>query len=182
MITEKVKRSAGYRIERVYVGEQMYQVLSDVEREGDELELELDVERVVKFGWDWRPLAPRRFEVVLEIIADPDPAVPERAQVRVMGVFEASEGEPIVPFVDFIRVNAPAILFPFAREVISTMTGRGPFGAFHVDPVNVPALLAEVDLAETTGARFLRSNEAVAATFGLEYLPPKKTVIETGGG
>lgn len=168
MITkDKPNKSAGYRVERVYVGEQSYKVLDDAELELME-ETEGD-ERSIRFGWDWRPVAARRFEVALEIITEAKPDSAERAQVRVMGIFEAGPGEPAVPFADFIRINAPAILFPFAREVISAMTGRGPFGAFHIDPVNVPALLSEVDLEETTGARYLKANEELADSFELDY-------------
>lgn len=179
MITNaKPVKSAGYRVERVYVGEQFYKVLDDAEEEP--IELGEGEDRTIRFGWDWRPVAPRRFEVALEIIADPIRDTAEHAQVRVLGVFEATPGDPTVPFVDFIRVNAPAILFPFAREVISAMTGRGPFGAFHIDPVNVPALLSEADLEDTTGARYLRSNEAIAASFGLEYRPTRHEDVPVG--
>lgn len=166
MDSTRKKSGSGYRLERVYVAEQEYRV-----EPPDALPEASDPDdRVIAFGWDWRPLGPRKFEVVLEVRVDPVKEAPERARARLLGVFEAVGEELSIPFTDFIRFNAPAILFPFAREVISTMTGRGPFGTFHLDPLNVAALLGKADLRQTTGARLLAANTEMAASFGLDHL------------
>lgn len=157
--------NAGYRIERVYVAEQEYKLLI----EENLPEADDPANRLVNFGWDWKPVSPRAFEVVIDVSVDPTKEAPERMSVRLVGVFRASEGQLSVPFVDFVRGHAPAILFPFAREVISTMSGRGPHGAFHVNPLNVAALSKQFDLARTTGSAFLDANPDIAKDFGLEY-------------
>jgi preprotein translocase subunit SecB len=165
---------AGYRLERVHVSEQEYRTIA-----ADNLpEVDDASDRPVNFGWDWRPIGPRRFEVVIEIKCDPVDEAPEIARVRLFGVFEAVGEVPSVSFGEFIRGNAPAILFPYAREVISTMTGRGPHGTFHLNPLNVAALIAGFDMEKTSGAKFLADNPAIAESFGLEYHLPSLTASQ----
>ena len=156
---------AGYRIERIHVAEQAYtsSITEDLRETAD------PTDRIVQFGWDWRPLAPRRFEVVVEIVCKPISIAPESARVRIFGVFTADPGAPALSFGEFLRFNALAILFPYAREVISTMTGRGPYGAFHLNPLNLRALMKDFDISTTQGAEFLRAHPELAAEFGLEY-------------
>lgn len=164
--------NAGYRLERLYVAEQEYKIVADEGLvEGTD-----PADRVVNFGWDWRPVSSRVFEVVIDISIDPIKEAPERMSVRLIGVFAASQGKLSIAFTDFLKANAPAILFPYAREVISTMSGRGPHGAFHVHPLNVASLSADFDIARTTGSAFLDANPDIAADFGLSYrLEPSAT-------
>jgi preprotein translocase subunit SecB len=169
---------AGYRLERVHVAEQEYRLVVDENLP----ELDDPNDREVNFGWDWRPLGPRRFEVVIEINCGPVDGAPEIARVRLFGVFEAVGDVPTVSFAEFIRANAPAILFPYAREVISTMTGRGPHGTFHLNPLNVAALIGKFDIEKTSGARFLAENPAIAESFGLEYRAPAAIAVEPALG
>lgn len=157
------EKKAGYRIEKIYVAEQAYLIVADPELP----RTAAVVERQISFNWDWRPVSPLRFEVAITLSGEPTTEIPEKITVRVVGLFSAESATVNVPLGEFLRVNAPAILFPFAREVISTMTGRGPFGAFHLNPVNVPALLAGIDVSASTGHRFLRENSDVALGFGL---------------
>ena len=171
-----VSGNAGYRLERIHVAEQAYaSAVRDDIRETDD-----HADRMVQFGWDWRPLTERRFEVVLEISCHPIKVAPESARVRLFGVFSADPGVPSIPFASFVRVNALAILFPYAREVISTMTGRGPYGAFHLNPVNVQTLAEELDIEDTTGAAFFREHPDMAEAFGLEYRLRDNPALKSG--
>ena len=173
---------AGYKLERIYVVEQGYHLRDAASVEASQSA----AEREVSFGWDWRPLGPLRFEVVIDIDLHPTKDAPEDVNVRLLGVFSARQPEELsIPFTEFVRYNAPAILFPYAREVLSTMTGRGPFGAFHVDPVNVRILAGDMDVTQTTGYRFLVEHPDTAATFGLPYTPtpvPAQLGSGTPGG
>jgi preprotein translocase subunit SecB len=159
------KQPEGYRLERIYVSNQSYS-LEDVK----DAPKTPAAERDVHVGWDWRPIGRRRFEVIIDIAVDPNTSAPEKLHVRLLGIFQAPDVEdPQLPFINFVRQNAPAILFPYAREVVSTMTGRGPYGSFHINPINVVAILGSVPIAKTTGYQFLESNASVAEEFALNY-------------
>lgn len=158
---------AGYKVERIYVAEQHYELVDPAS-----VPSAAPGDRTISLGWDWRPIGPRRFEVMLEVDVAPDQETPDHAQVRLAGVFEAEQGRLSVPFATFIRENAVAILFPYAREVVSTMTGRGPHGSFHLNPINVVALLAEARISDTSGAKLLAQNPERAADFGLSLELP----------
>lgn len=177
MVTIASSATAGYRLERVYVAEQRCRL---VQLTAEQVE-SAPGDRPVRFAWDWRPVGTRRFEVVLEVAVDAAAQVAEEALVRIVGLFEA-EGEGVsVTFYDFVRYNASAILIPFAREAISTMTARGFYGTFHVNPVNVVELFKNFDISKTTGARYLNANPAIAADFGLEYSRPPAIAAADAG-
>ena len=163
MDTNEDTRS-GYLVERVYVGYQEYGLLDpEATPTADRRD------RGVQFGWDWRPVGHRKFEVIIDLEIEPAVQAPERAKVRLIGLFEAAADEPSISFLNFVKLNASAILFPFAREVISTMTGRGPYGAFHVHPLNLAAMLKDTSIEGTTGWKYLESNPEFAETFGLPF-------------
>lgn len=167
---------AGYRIERIYVAEQEYKSTdSDDASAADQEE-----EREVDFGWDWRPVGPRRFEVAIKVSVAPVSWSPDEAKVSVMATFTAAHGDLSVSFEQFIKQHAPAILFPFAREVISAMTGRGPHGAYHVHPINVVQLLDDAELANTAGHKFLLAHQDLIEDFGL-YDPRQHEGLVTEG-
>lgn len=167
--------TAGYRLEGVYVPEQHYEQIA--EREALRVGKGLD-DRNVSVLWDWRPLGTRRFEVLLELRVEAIQAAPESARARIIGIFEAIGDNSALPLPNFIKFNAPAILFPFAREVISSMTGKGPNGAFHLNPVNIPALLGHMDVSITSGSKYLDRNEEAAKQFGLEYRETGREPVE----
>lgn len=159
------QHGAGYRVDKIYVADQEYKIVAGLELpSGSEAS-----DRPVNFGWDWRPISSRRFEVVIEISIDPVEPAPEKLSVRVIGLFSAEEGEVSIALPDFLKYNAPAILFPFAREVISAMSGRGPHGAFHLKPLNIVSLLSQFEYAQTRGFEFLNSHPDFARDFQLDF-------------
>jgi preprotein translocase subunit SecB len=163
---------SGYRLNRIYVAEQAYKIVADK----DLRDVKNPSDRMVGFGWDWRPTGPRQFEVVIQIEIEPIRIAPEQMLLRLIGMFTAEETVSI-PLPTFLKVNGPAILFPYAREVISTMSARGPHGAFHLNPVNVAGLLDEFDLAATNGSKYLDANPSVADDFGLAYKASREDSI-----
>jgi preprotein translocase subunit SecB len=172
------KSESGYRLQRIYVVEQEYRLMP-VTPEMTEPKDRTD--RAGHFGWDWRPVGPRRFEIILEVRVDPIRSAPESVRARLIGTFEAFGDIQSVEFESFLKVNGPAILFPYAREIISTMTGRGPHGAFHLNPLNVQALAANYDVDATAGAKFLKDNPAVAKTFELRLGSERSTTPIVSG-
>ena len=47
----------------------------------------------------------------------------------------------------YLKSNGWALLFPFVREALANLTGRGRFGPIWMNPVNVLALVSVGDTA-----------------------------------
>jgi preprotein translocase subunit SecB len=91
----------------------------------------------------------------------------DSAGVTIAGTFRALDQVP-VPLGEFVRVHGPAILLPYAREMISQLTSRGPFGQFLLAPINVLEMMERYDMSKSTGTQMLRDNQALAKDFGIE--------------
>lgn len=77
---------------------------------------------------------PRLVEVVLDItVTSSDEAL--TFNVIVKGGFQAEDSMPEEMFKELARVNAPAILFPFARAIITTYTAQA-----NIPPIILPAV------------------------------------------
>ncbi|MCC6649885.1 MAG: protein-export chaperone SecB [Candidatus Eisenbacteria bacterium] len=139
---------SGFGLERVCFIEQHLRLVEQV----DDLP---DADPNVQFGWDWRITGDRQFEVILQVQTSPTRRRPEEAAVLLTGQFVARGEGLSVPVVAFVSAQAPAILLPWARECISSLTGRGFFGQFMLPPLNVLTLMSNVDKAAATGARQL---------------------------
>ncbi|MDQ2666309.1 MAG: protein-export chaperone SecB [Gemmatimonadota bacterium] len=62
---------------------------------------------------------------------------PYRIDVVMQGILEPIEGEENFPLADYARVAGATLLFPFLREVVANITGRGRVGALWLKPFNV---------------------------------------------
>jgi preprotein translocase subunit SecB len=56
-------------------------------------------------------------------------------EVKIVGVFEKS-GNPSISDDQFIKINAPAIIFPFIREHIASLALKGGIGTILLPPLN----------------------------------------------
>lgn len=69
---------------------------------------------------------------------------PEESAVEIMativGRFEQMPGSSL-DLKKFSEVNGPAILFPYLREAVSSVTAKSPIGAVLLPPVNIAALV-----------------------------------------
>ncbi len=61
-------------------------------------------------------------------------------EASVLGLFEEQQ-DSAVKLNDFSELQAPALLFPYLREVISSVTAKSVVGLLILPPMNVPALL-----------------------------------------
>ncbi|MFA5015468.1 MAG: protein-export chaperone SecB [Actinomycetota bacterium] len=68
----------------------------------------------------------------------------DRFQLELTGIFETIEGQENMGLKDFAKVNAPALLMPFAREIISNITSRTPLPYLILPPINVLAIKKSV--------------------------------------
>ncbi len=140
---------SGYSLDRVYFN---HQALKAVENLPDLP----DGGGQIGFGWDWRITAERLFEVALQISIDPSKARLEEVRLTMCGVFRIEADEPTIPLANFVRIHAPAIMMPYVRECLSSLTGRGFYGTFYLPPLNVFELMKGMDPDKTTGAGQLR--------------------------
>lgn len=148
-VTTDEKVLAGFRLLRVYVGQQSYALVS----EGDLPEGEAD-EREFGVAWDWTLGDGDKFSIALGVMIEPNNEAPERVEVGVVGEF-AYGNATSVTLRDFVKGNGPAILFPYIRQLVTQLTTAGPVGAFYLPPINMLALLNQYSYEETTGARQL---------------------------
>jgi preprotein translocase subunit SecB len=90
--------------------------------------------------------ADRKWMVQLELqqVKEKDDGCPEYSfRVEVVGFYEVREDYPTEKAEMLVRANGPALLYSAARELIATLTGRGPFAA-----VNLPTVTF-IDEAES---------------------------------
>ncbi len=151
---------SGYNLERVFSHEQHFEGLAS--HEG----LPENTLSNVNFGWDWRVQGDDRFVVVITLTVQPTRQRPESVSVTMAGVFHRVGEEQSVPFDTFVFTHAPSILLPYAREAISSLTGRGLNGALQLPPINVIALMKEMNPQLSTGNEQLLARPDVARRLG----------------
>lgn len=117
----------------------------------------------INVSWDWRFAEDDRIEVSFQLGREPTRERPEFVHVSLIGVFKLIAGDKTIPLEKFVRLHAPALMMPYARETISNLTSRGAYGPFFLPPVNVVALMERFDLENTEGMRQLREREPVDA-------------------
>lgn len=61
--------------------------------------------------------------------------------VTVVGLIRVVEGAANMPLEQYAAVHGGALLFPFIRELVANLTGRGRFGPVWLQPVNLAASL-----------------------------------------
>ena len=106
----------------------------------------------VRFGWDWRQVEQDVFEVLIRLAVEPAAARPYSASVELVGRFRQTVPSPSVPREEFASLQAVAILLPYARQFLATLTLSTASGAYHLPSVNVAALMQGFDVKATTGA------------------------------
>lgn len=82
--------------------------------------------------------AERKWMVQVEFkqVQDKEAGCPEYTfHVEVVGFYEVSKNYPEEKAEALVRANGPALLYSAARELIATLTGRGPFAS-----VNLPTV------------------------------------------
>jgi preprotein translocase subunit SecB len=141
--------TTGYMLERVYFSHLSLRVVQNVPNLPED-------EGQIGFGWDWRIVAERLFEVSLQVSIDPTKARLEEVRLTICGLFRIPEGQPQVALDSFLRIHGPAHLMPYVRETLSSLTGRGFYGAFYLPPVNVIELMKDMKPEKATGAEQLR--------------------------
>jgi preprotein translocase subunit SecB len=61
--------------------------------------------------------------------------------VEMIAVLSPLVGSENMPLEDFALKNSAALLYPFVREAVANLTGRGRFGPVWLNPFNIAAAL-----------------------------------------
>ncbi len=101
-------------------------------------------------------LGDNRIEVVLEISVEAKQGdkVAFLAEVQQAGVF-LLEGFAPADMPQMLAIFCPTQLYPYAREVVADLVGKGGFPQLHLQPVNFEAVVAQAQAqqeAETAQA------------------------------
>lgn len=117
----------------------------------------------ISWGWDWRWNDADHFEVGLMLGMPPTANRPEKLEVAATAVFRVVGQSQTVKASNFAHVHAPALLFPYVRQVVDDLTSRSPYGRVLLPPTNVVALMVNFDPAEATGVKESRPVRAEAS-------------------
>lgn len=125
------------------------------------------------FGKEWQPkmnldlnnkttkVGDSTYEVVLAItisVTNGEPAQPAFiVEVQQAGLFMA-QGFDEAALQQLLGSYCPTILFPYAREAVSDIVGKGSFPQLLMAPVNFDALFAEAQKRQAAGAKGTADN------------------------
>lgn len=173
MSTQGKLPESGYFIDKVYANRLILTVQQPQSADVDATN--------VLFSWDWRNISDATFEVSIGLLLEPTADRTEQVEVSIIGLFRKGKGRTEVALGDFVRYHAPAILMPYVRESISSLTGKGFYPARILPAVNVQQLMELQDPTKATGAQQLVAAGEVSA---LLEAPPEEIVtrrpVESG--
>src|SRR6266705_2506820 len=67
--------------------------------------------------------------------------------VTMLAILKAVEGNENLPLKDYLQTAGSTMLYPFVREAVAGITGRGHFGPVWLAPFNIVAGLSEAGAA-----------------------------------
>ena len=89
--------------------------------------------------------------VLVRILPPDDITCRFRFEASITGRFEKLDGPGVLPLTEFAKANGPALVMPYARELVTNVTARSRHGTIIFPPVNVVKLVADEQRA-TSGA------------------------------
>ena len=93
---------------------------------------------------------PQGVEVTVIVSIFPQEGSSFRLDAEITGRFERVEGDQVLSLEDFARLNGPALVMPYAREIVTSITGRTRHGVIIFPPVNIVQAVAEEEAAVAT--------------------------------
>lgn len=168
-MTDEADAQTGYDLTGVYGLEQHYDVLDSED---------VEEERQTRISWDWQVTGEASFAVYLALIVIGPKTAPERVRVAYVASFEFSGSSPTLDLQNFVVFSASALLIPYLREAISSLSSDGPFGQMNLSPVNVQALMDFVDFEQSTGYQQLAEDPEMAETYGVDLGSGPETATE----
>lgn len=128
---------------------------------------EADGPEGITTSWDWNVLGEGRFGVMFGLLVHPTEEVRLRTKVIMLGVFSIIEptedGDPGPSFRDFCQFGAPAIVFPFLREAVTSMLARAdPAHPLVIPPMNMMTVMADMDFDKGTGMTVIEDHPDIS--------------------
>lgn len=118
-----------------------------------------------------------RAEVRLSVTLLPDPhAKPYEIQVEVVGNFSIENGTD-EQLGAFCRINAPTILFPYVRELVSRISADGRYGPIRLNPTNVAAILKEDNWSSESALLGAQSPDTAAGHPAKATTPAEPSIL-----
>lgn len=91
----------------------------------------------------------RMGELSITLTMEPDPARrPIRVRATMSALFGRGSDVSARQLAEFMNTSGAVILFPYLREVVSSVTGRGVYPPMHLNPIRLGPLLAPEALAD----------------------------------
>jgi len=134
-MSEEQKRA--FQVQRIYVKDVSFEVPG-----APEVFLESGQPKVsVQLGNQARKMNNADYEVVVEVTvtAEVNEKTAYIAEVKQAGVFTIKGAEQ-AEIDQLLGAYCPNLLFPYIREAIASLTGKGSFPPFHLQPINFDAL------------------------------------------
>ena len=70
------------------------------------------------------------------------------AEIKYVGIFQADKENPNMQIVEFMKSHAPAHIFPYLREFLSSLSSRAGLPTIILPPLNILALTKVIDERE----------------------------------
>ncbi len=137
-MSEEQKRA--FQVQRIYVKDISFEVPG-----APEVFLETGQPKVnVQLGNQARKITDSEFEVVVEVTvtAEVNEKTAYIAEVKQAGIFTISGAEK-AELDQLLGAYCPNLLFPYVREAVASLTGKGSFPAFHLQLINFDALFQQ---------------------------------------
>jgi preprotein translocase subunit SecB len=91
---------------------------------------------------------PAGVEITVLVSISPQEGSSFRFDVEITGQFDRVDGPQVLALEDFARLNGPALVMPYAREIVTNITSRTRHGVILFPPVNIVQLVMEEEQLE----------------------------------
>jgi preprotein translocase subunit SecB len=136
----KKNEHQGIAFQRLILEKVNFEVNPDFSFGGEPLAVAMDVNADAFFSEDKKNL---RSVLTTNIALSGAEPSPMKILVAVAGYFSLEDGQSTCVLEEFAEIQAPAMLFPFMREVVANLTMRTDFPPLLLPPANIWALLGK---------------------------------------
>ena len=122
---------SGYKVINIFLMDSIFNRISQVTFEAEKLKPVLNID--IKTNFDNNKIIVSETLVYESIVNNIKEVT---ATITMLGVFEKFGDSPSVSPTDFGNINGPAIIYPFIREHLSSLSLKAGIGQLLIPPVN----------------------------------------------